>query len=46
MVIGYNSVTKKFDLYQPAGSAFKPAAISLSWNEITANFEAWTSVVL
>jgi hypothetical protein len=45
-VIGYDPTSKKFKVFQPRGTAFKPAELDLTWSQITANFEGWTSVLL
>jgi Calpain family cysteine protease/Bacterial pre-peptidase C-terminal domain len=45
-VVGYNSSTQKFTLFNPWGidnGSSKPGIIELAWNEIASNFSYWDS---
>jgi hypothetical protein len=48
MVIGYNEGTQRFELFNPWGldsGADKPATLFLTWSQIRANFDGWTSLL-
>ncbi|KAF3888584.1 MULTISPECIES: C2 family cysteine protease [Nostocales] len=47
-VIGYNSSTQKFTLFNPWGintSSSKPGVIEVSWSEVQSNFSYWDTTV-
>jgi hypothetical protein len=53
VITGYNSTTGKFTLFNPWGmnggsssnGEFKPGIIELTWTQLTASFQGWTSTV-
>jgi Calpain family cysteine protease len=48
VLVGYNSTTQKFTLFNPWGvgaDASKPGLLDLSWTEILASFSDWTRTV-
>ncbi len=47
MLVGYDSATQKFELYNPHGpnsSESQPMTVFVTWNEIRKSFAKWTSV--
>jgi subtilase family serine protease len=47
-VVGYNSTTQKFKLFNPWGvnnGSSKSGILELSWSELTASFSGWTHTV-
>jgi hypothetical protein len=47
-VVGYNSTTQKFKLFNPWGvdnGSSKSGILELGWSELTASFGGWTHTV-